>query len=100
MPFFSFSYSQWLRGGGLDGLDAALGAAAAGGDPRPRRGGAEAQPAPVRAFTPRTAPVFAMLPQYFSKFSRCTPVFFAILVILHTCIFREARCASEREHSE
>ena len=37
---------------------------------------------------------------YLSNFSCCTPVFFAILVILHTCIFRDARCASERERSE
>ena len=36
----------------------------------------------------------------FSNFSACAPVFFAILVILHTCIFRDARCASERERSE
>ena len=37
---------------------------------------------------------------FFSNFSRCTPVFLVILVILHTCIFRDARCASEARARE
>ena len=30
-------------------------------------------------------------------FSCCTPVFYAILVILHTCIFRDARARAKNE---
>ena len=36
----------------------------------------------------------------FSDFSACAPLFCAILVILHTCIFRDARCASVASASE
>ena len=40
------------------------------------------------------------VPRHFFKirdFSCCTPVFYAILVILRTCIFRDARAMRERE---
>ena len=57
-----------------------------------RRDRHEAPPAADALQLPRSARPVG--PQ---NFRRCAPVFYAILVILHTCILRDARAMRERE---